>query len=162
MGMNRRKIGCAAIFQNQELLKCLVNESSIYSAEVTAIDQAMNIIDNHKSSKFINYSNSKSVLLALQNKYTLSNLITKLQNKVNTLSKNNSIILTGYQATMVYMEMKEQTKLSHTLIKNQVLKNSYMKNGKNNRRLKCTASLTIYKMLSVSGWQAKKEIEKKW
>ena len=47
------KVGCAAIFQNQELLKCLPNESSIYCAEVTAIDLAMNIIANHKSSKFI-------------------------------------------------------------------------------------------------------------
>ena len=47
------KVGCAAVFQNQELLKRLPNESSIYSAKVIAIDLAMNIIANHKSSKFI-------------------------------------------------------------------------------------------------------------
>ena len=40
------KVGCAAVFQNQELLKCLPNEFSIYSAEVIAIDLAMNIIAN--------------------------------------------------------------------------------------------------------------------
>ena len=45
------KVGCAAIFQNQELLKHLPNESSIYNKEIIAIDQAMNIIANHKSSK---------------------------------------------------------------------------------------------------------------
>ena len=56
------KVGCAAVFQNQELLKRLPNESSIYSAEAIAIDLAMNIIANHKSSKFIIYSDSKSVL----------------------------------------------------------------------------------------------------
>ena len=50
---NRIKVGCAALFQNQELLKCLPNETSIYSAEAIAIDLAMNIIANHKSSKFI-------------------------------------------------------------------------------------------------------------
>ena len=43
------KVGCAAVFQNQELLKRLPNESSIYSAEAMAIDLAMNIIANHKS-----------------------------------------------------------------------------------------------------------------
>ena len=59
------KVGCAAVFQNQELLKCLPNESSIYRAEVIAIDLAMNVIANHKSSKFMIFSDSESVLQAL-------------------------------------------------------------------------------------------------
>ena len=84
------KVACAAVFQNQELLKRLPNESSIYSAEVIAIDQAMNIIANHKSSKFI----IKSALQALQSKDSSTPLITRLLDKMNTLSKNNSIILT--------------------------------------------------------------------
>ena len=88
------KVGCVAIFQNQELLKRLPSESSIYSAEVIAIDLVMNIIANHKSSKFIIYSDSKSVLQAPQNKDSLTPLITRLLDKMNTLSKNNSIILT--------------------------------------------------------------------
>ena len=88
------KVGCAAVFQNQELLKHLPNESSIYSAEVIAIDLAMNIIANHKSSKFIIYSDSKSVLQALQSKDSSTPLITRLLDKMNILSKNNSIILT--------------------------------------------------------------------
>ena len=40
------KVGCAAVFQNQELLKRL----PVYSAEAIAIDLAMNIIANHESS----------------------------------------------------------------------------------------------------------------
>ena len=88
------KVGCAAVCQNQELLKRLPNEFSIYSAEVIAIDLAKNIIVNHKSSKFIIYSDSKSVLQALQSKDS-STLITRLLDKMNTLSKNNSIILAG-------------------------------------------------------------------
>ena len=32
------KVSCAAVFQNQELLKCLPNESSIYSTEAIAIE----------------------------------------------------------------------------------------------------------------------------
>ena len=87
------KVGCTAIFQNQDLLKHFLNESSIYSAKVTAIDLAMNIA-NPKSSKFIINTDSKSVLQALQNKNTSTPLITRLLDKMNTLSKNNSIILT--------------------------------------------------------------------
>ena len=53
----------------------------------------MNIIANHKSSKFI-YSDSKSVLQVLQSKNSSTPLITRLLDKMNSLSKNNSIILT--------------------------------------------------------------------
>ena len=52
-----KKVGCAAISQKKkETLKRLPNEASIYSAETTAIDLAMNIIANHKASKFIIYT----------------------------------------------------------------------------------------------------------
>ena len=54
----------------------------------------MNIIANYKASKFIIYTDSKSVLLGLQNRDTSSLLITKLLSKLNTLSKNNNIIFT--------------------------------------------------------------------
>ena len=80
--------------KKKETLKRLPNKASIYSAETTAIDLAINIIANHKASKFIIYTDSKSVLLALQNRDTSSPLITKLLNKLNTLSKNNNIIYT--------------------------------------------------------------------
>ena len=82
------KVGYAAIFQNQKLLKHLPNESSISPAKVTAIDQDLNIIANRKSSKFIVHSDSKSVLQALQNKNTATPLITRLPSKMNILSKN--------------------------------------------------------------------------
>ena len=69
------KVGCAAVFQNQELLKRLLNKS-IYSAEAIAIDLAVNTIANHKSSKFIIYAGSKSVLQVLQSKDSSTPLIT--------------------------------------------------------------------------------------
>ena len=73
------KVGCADIFQNQETLKCFSYESSIYSA---AVDLAMNNIANYKSSQFIIYLDSKSVLLSWQNTDVLTFLITKLLNKM--------------------------------------------------------------------------------
>ena len=54
----------------------------------------MNFIANHKSSKFITYSDSKSILQALQSKDSSTPLFTRLLDKMNILSKNNSIILT--------------------------------------------------------------------
>ena len=77
------KFGCAVVSQNQELLKRLPDESSIYSAEAIAIDLAMNIIANDKS-KFIIYSDSKSVLQALPSKDSSPPLITRLLDKMNT------------------------------------------------------------------------------
>ena len=59
-----------------------------------SLDLAMNIIANHKSSEFIINSDSKSVLQTIQSKDSSTFLITRLLDKMNTLSKNNSIILT--------------------------------------------------------------------
>ena len=101
------KVGCAAIYQNQELLKCLPNESSISSAEVTAIELAMNITANHKSPKFIIYTDSKSVLLTLQNNNTSTPLVTKLLNKINTISQNTSIIL-AWIPSHIYVHRNER------------------------------------------------------
>ena len=70
-----------------------MSSKSIYRADVTAVDLVTNIKANQKSSKFIIYLDTKSVLLAQLKKDTLTFLITKLQNKMNTLSINKSIIL---------------------------------------------------------------------
>ena len=78
------KVGSVAVFQNQELLKHLLYELSIYSAEVIAIDLAMNIIANQKSSKSMIYSDSKSFLHALQSKDSSTPLIIRLLDKMNS------------------------------------------------------------------------------
>ena len=83
--------------------------NTLFIVQKSAIDLALNIIANHKSSKFI-YSDSKSVLQALQSKDSSTPLITRLLDKMNTLSKNNSIVL-EYPATLAYREIKEQIEL---------------------------------------------------
>ena len=152
------KVGCAAVFQNQQLLKRLPNESSIYCAEAIVIDLAMNIIANHKSSKFIIYSDSKSVLQALQSKDSSTPLITRLLDKMNTLSKKIGSFLLGYSATLAYREMKEQTKLqkstpdTYIQYKNSIhrpktiLTNLYSRNGKILGIIKCRTNSTIFKI----------------
>ena len=102
------KVGGAAVFQNQELLKRLPNESSIYSAEAIAIDLAMKIIINHKSSKFIIYSDSKiSSPSSIEQRYISSQ---DYEIKWTLFLKITSFLL-GYLATLVYREMKGPTKL---------------------------------------------------
>ena len=114
--------------------------------QVIAIDLAMN-----KSSKFIIYSDSKSVhFLAQQNKDALTLLITRLLNKMNVLSENDSIILTWIPSHIDIHgnERVDQTKkigtpdrhISNTLIHTQPLTNSYTTNGS-----------TIYEAPSVNG-----------
>ena len=125
------KVGCAAVFQNQELLKHLPNESAIYSAEAIAIELAMNILANRKSSKFIIYLDSKSILHALQSKDSSTPLITRLLDERNTLFKNNSIILTwipshigiqGNERVDKAAKKALQTHISNTKIPNTDLK----------------------------------------
>ena len=158
------------ILSKPQIAKMSPKESSIYSAELTAIDFPMNIIANHKSSKFIIYSDSKSVFLAQQNKDTSIPLITKL-NKMNTISKNNSIILTWIPTTLLFMEVKgrqsykkallidiSKTKISYTDLNPTINKLIHYKWQKSWD--KYATSSTVYKIPSVSGWQVIEKTEK--
>ena len=169
------KVGCAAVFQNQELLKRVPNESSIYSAEVIAIDLAMNIIANHKSSKFIIYSDSKSVLQILQSKNSSTPLIIKLRDKMNTLSKNNRIILTwilshigiqGNERADKVTKKALQTHTSNSKIPYTDLKpliNKFiLKKWQKSWDDQIQNSSTIFKIPLVNSQQVIEEIEKKW
>ena len=163
------KVGFAAIFQNKELLKCLPNESSIYSAEVIAIDLTMNIIANPKSYKFIIHSDSKSVLQALQNKNTSSSLITRLPDKIDTPSKNNSIILSWIPSNIGIhgnektdkAAKKKHSRQTYQIQKYQSLAHSYLTNDKNHGTIKDKTSSIVYKIPYVNDWQTTQEIEKK-
>ena len=61
------RAACAAVLNKTVLKKALPRESSIFTAEAHAIDQAINIISKSKHKKFIIFSDSLSVLLSLRN-----------------------------------------------------------------------------------------------
>ena len=62
-------------------------KSSIFTAEVCAIDLALNIISRNKHNKFIIFSDSLSVLTSLKNK--LENpLIVKLLSRLDSMSSH--------------------------------------------------------------------------
>ena len=68
-------------------------ESSIFTAEVCAIDLALNIISRDKHNKFIIFSDSFSVLTSVENKKLESPLIVNLLSRLDSMSSHKKIIL---------------------------------------------------------------------
>ena len=68
-------------------------ESSIFTAEVCAIDLTLNIISKDKHNKFIIFSDSLSGLTSLENKKLENPLIVKLLSRLDSMSNHKKIIL---------------------------------------------------------------------
>ena len=84
--------GCGAVLHKKSRKKCFPKEASIFSAEIYAINLALDLISTSNSKKFIIHSDSISVLQSL--KYTkLENpLIIKIFNKLNSLIHSKKVI----------------------------------------------------------------------
>ena len=84
-------------------------ESSIFTAEVCAIDLVLNIISRDKHSKFIIFSDSLSVLTSLKNKKLQNPLIVKLLSRLDSMfSHKKKKICVGFQATSKMKELTRQ------------------------------------------------------
>ena len=68
-------------------------KSSIFTAEVCAIDLALNIISRDNHNKFIIFSDSLSVLTSLKNIKLENPLIVKLLNRLDLMSSHKKIVL---------------------------------------------------------------------
>ena len=73
--------------------KCLPNEASIFTAEICAINLALQIVDTSNIKKFIIHSDSISVLQSIKNANQNNHLIVKLLNKLNTIRQQKGDIL---------------------------------------------------------------------
>ena len=78
------RTACAAVLNKIIHKKALPLESSIFTAEVCAIDLALNIISRDKH-KFMIFSDSLSVVTSLENK--------KLENPLMSSHKKNNFVL---------------------------------------------------------------------
>ena len=77
----------------QRSLKCrLPNNSSIFSAEVKAIDLALNLAEHSNSNRFIIFSDSLSTLQALSNRQLENPLICSLLERVSQISSTNRLV----------------------------------------------------------------------
>ena len=87
------RTACAAVLNKIICKKALPMESSIFTAEVCAIDLVLNIISRDKHNKFRIFSDSLSVLTSLENKKLENSLIVKLLSRLDSMSSHKKIIL---------------------------------------------------------------------
>ena len=80
------RTACAAVLNKIIHKKSLPMESSIFTAEVCAIDLVLNIIYRDKHNKFIVFSDSLSVLTSLKDKKLENPLIVKLLSRLDSMS----------------------------------------------------------------------------
>ena len=80
------RVGCGAIINNLSIKQRLPSNASIFTAEATAIDLALDAITESDDDHFIIFSDSLSVLLSLKNKKMDNPLILKLLQKLHHLS----------------------------------------------------------------------------
>ena len=80
------RVGCGAIINNLSIKQRLPSNASIFTAEATAIDLALDAITGSDDDHFIIFSDSLSVLLSLKNKKMDNPLILKLLQKLHHLS----------------------------------------------------------------------------
>ena len=67
-GSKDDRVGCGLIINNLSIKQRLPCNASIFTAEVKAIDLAVDIIDESDDDHFIIFSDSLAVLLSLHNK----------------------------------------------------------------------------------------------
>ena len=89
-------VGSAAVPMEHnidEVLKRIPSNASVYTAEATALDMALNTIKQSRKSSFLIPSDSLSCLTALKAYKTLDPKILKLKIKINALTKNGKTIV---------------------------------------------------------------------
>ena len=86
------KVGCASVSHLHTSKVRLPDNSSIFSAEVQAIDLALRFISTHNGKKYIIFSDSLSVLQSLNNRNTSNPLIQQLLLKHHRLSSFKNIV----------------------------------------------------------------------
>ena len=80
------RVGCGTVIHNSSFKQRLPSNASIFTAEVTAIDLALDAITESDDDYFIIFSDSLSVLLSLHNMKLDNPLILKLLGKLHHLS----------------------------------------------------------------------------
>ena len=80
------RVGCAAIINNFSIKQRLPSNASIFTAEIKAIDLALDAIAESEDDHFIIFSDSLSVLLSLENKKLDNPLVVNLLHKLHLLS----------------------------------------------------------------------------
>ena len=86
--------GCAAITTIATRKRSLDNKASIYTAELIAIQEALNIIEETNFPKNIIYSDSKSSILGIMKYSPTNHIIQQIQEQINRIKNNRDVNIT--------------------------------------------------------------------
>ena len=87
---------------SSETYKCrLPDSASIFSAEIKAIDLALDHIEQSRNSDFISFSDFLSVLQSLHDRHIENPLLLDVLLKHNELAELNSILFVGFPPVML-------------------------------------------------------------
>ena len=90
---DKERVGCAVLRENDHQTMRIPDGSSIFTAEAKAIDLALDLVDNCNScDKFIIFSDSFSVLQALNHTSSKNPQIQNILQKHHTISKYKTIV----------------------------------------------------------------------
>ena len=84
-------VAAAAVY-GERGLKCCLPDNSIFSAEIKAMDLALNLAEYSDSNRFIIFSDSLSTLQALSNQRLENPLICNVLERISHLSTDNRLV----------------------------------------------------------------------
>jgi ribonuclease HI len=87
------KVAAAAACENSISTSRLTDNSSIFSAEIYAINHALNFVKDHNSKQYIIFSDSLSGLMAVQNRLWGYSLILETLEKIHNLRVNGKTVV---------------------------------------------------------------------
>ena len=104
----------SACVSPSDTYKCrLPDGASIFSAEIKAIDLALDHIEQSRNSDFIIFSDSLSVLQSLHNRRIANPLLLDVLLKHNGLAERNSIVFVGFPVMLGLEATKKPTSLQN-------------------------------------------------
>ena len=99
---------------SSETYKCrLPDSASIFSAEIKAIDLALDHIEQSRNSDFISFSDSLSVLQSLHDRHIENPLLLDVLLKHNESAELNSIVFVGFPVMLGLKSTKKPTSLQN-------------------------------------------------
>ena len=104
-------VGAAALSSNTSHQRRLHPEASIFSAEATAIDMALDSVENSPNKSFLILSDSLSCITSLTNYTLLHPKIVRLQQKIHALTETGKNIVFAWLPSHVGIRGNEQVDL---------------------------------------------------
>ena len=104
----------SACISPSDTYKCrLPDSASIFSAEIKAIDLALDHTEQSRNSDFIIFSDSLSVLQSLHNRHIENPLLLDVLLKLNELAELNNIVFVGFPVMLGLKATKKPVSLQN-------------------------------------------------